>query len=153
MDARTAQMNREYNRLYRLSNELYHNVAVKMGLSDSAFDILYALDNLGDGCLQKDVCTASGLTKQTVNTSVHKLEREGVVRLETERGRGTHLYLTKVGRALVEERIQPIIAAEEAAFGQMDSDECEELLRLSRTYLEHFSSQVDVLPFPGTGCV
>ena len=49
MDARTAHANREYNNLYRLGNELYHNVAVRMGLSDSAFDILYALDGLGDG--------------------------------------------------------------------------------------------------------
>lgn len=65
MDARAAHANREYNNLYRLGNELYHNVAVRMGLSDSAFDILYALDGLGDGCLQKDVCTASGLSKQT----------------------------------------------------------------------------------------
>ena len=139
MDARTAHANREYNNLYRLGNELYHNVAVRMGLSDSAFDILYALDGLGDGCLQKDVCTASGLSKQTVNTSVHKLERAGYVELR---------HLTEAGRVLVTERIRPVARAEEAAFAAMAPGECEELLRLSRVYLEHLRGLVDALPYP-----
>ena len=143
MDARTAHANREYNNLYRLGNELYHNVAVRMRLSDSAFDILYALDGLGDGCLQKDVCTASGLSKQTVNTSVHKLEQAGYVELRVEHGRGTHLHLTEAGRALV--------GAEEAAFAAMAPGECEELLRLTRVYLEHLRGLVDALPYPERG--
>ena len=142
MDARTAHANREYNNLYRLGNELYHNVAVRMGLSDSA------LDGLGDGCLQKDVCTASGLSKQTVNTSVHKLERAGYVELRVEHGRGTHLHLTEAGRVLVTERIRPVARAEEAAFAAMAPGECEELLRLSRVYLEHLRGLVDALPYP-----
>ena len=103
MDTRNDRANRKYNNLFRLENELYHDIAVKMGLSDSAFGILYWLDDLGDGCLQRDVCVASGLTKQTVNSSVHKLERTGFVELRVEQGRGTHLHLTEAGRALVEE--------------------------------------------------
>lgn len=148
MDAGMARANREYNNLFRLGNELYHNVAVKMGMSDSAFDILYALDDLGDGCLQKDVCATAGMTKQTVSTSVHKLERAGVVELRIERGRGTHLYLTQAGRALVEERIRPMVAAEEAAFADMAPRERIELLRLSRAYLEHLRERADALPHP-----
>ncbi|WP_080797981.1 MarR family winged helix-turn-helix transcriptional regulator [Arabiibacter massiliensis] len=148
MDARTTRANREYNNLYRRSNELYHHVATKMGLSDSAFDILYALDDLGDGCLQKDVCAASGMTKQTVNTSVHKLERAGIVELRIERGRGTHLHLTEAGRELVEACIRPVVEAEEAAFAAMSPEECEELLRLSRSYLELLRAQVEALPYP-----
>ena len=96
MDTRNDRANRKYNNLFRLENELYHDIAVKMGLSDSAFGILYWLDDLGDGCLQRDVCVASGLTKQTVNSSVHKLERTGFVELRVEQGRGTHLHLTEL---------------------------------------------------------
>ena len=40
MDTRQDRANREYNNLFRLETELYHDVATKMGLSDSAFDIL-----------------------------------------------------------------------------------------------------------------
>lgn len=151
MDARMARANREYNSMFRLGNELYHNVAVKMGLSDSAFDILYALDGLGDGCLQKDVCAAASMTKQTVNTSVHKLERAGIVELRVERGRGTHLYLTQAGRDLVAQRIRPLVAAEEAALADMAPQERTELLRLSLAYLERLRERVDALPYPELG--
>ena len=145
MEQRQERTLREYNSLYRLSNELYHDAALAMGLSDSAFDILYCLHDLGDGCLQKDICEASYLSKQTVSTSVHKLEREGVVRLEVERGRGTHLYLTKMGRALVEERIVPFVEVEKAAFAAMTADDSDELLRLSRLYLVRLREQLDAL--------
>ena len=43
MDTRNDRANRKYNNLFRLENELYHDIAVKMGLSDSAFGILYWL--------------------------------------------------------------------------------------------------------------
>lgn len=148
MDARMEHANREYNNLFRLGNELYHNVAARMELSDSAFDILYALDELGEGCLQKDVCATASMTKQTVNTSVHKLERAGIVELRVERGRGTHLYLTPAGRVLVAERIRPLVAAEEAAFADLAPQECEELLRLSRVYLERLRERAGALPYP-----
>lgn len=148
METRHDRINREYNNLFSLANELYHDIAAKMELSDSAFDILYALDDLGDGCVQKDVCAASGLTKQTINSSVHKLERMGVVELRVEQGRGTHIYLTGAGRALVAERIHPVAEAEKAAFAAMDPAECEELLRLTRQYLELLREQADTLPYP-----
>lgn len=151
MDTRHDRINREYNNLFSFANELYHDMAAKMELSDSAFHILYALDDLGDGCVQKDVCVASGMTKQTINSSVHKLERMGIVELRVEQGRGTHLYLTKAGRALVAERIRPVAEAERAAFAAMDPNECEELLRLTRAYFEHLREQADALPYPEGG--
>lgn len=46
----------EFNRIYKKSNEIYHNIALQLGLSNSAFDILYSICELGDGCLQKDIC-------------------------------------------------------------------------------------------------
>lgn len=148
MDTRQDRANREYNNLFRLETELYHDVATKMGLSDSAFDILYCLDDLGDGCLQRDVCAASGLTKQTINSSVHKLERAGIVELKTDQGRGTHLHLTETGRVLVEERIRPVVSAERAAFAAMEPGACEELLRLARAHLVALREQMDALPYP-----
>ena len=120
----------------------------KRQLSDSAFGILYWLDDLGDGCLQRDVCVASGLTKQTVNSSVHKLERTGFVELRVEQGRGTHLHLTEAGRALVEERVRPVAEAETAAFVAMGSRDSEELLRLTHLHLELLREQVEALPYP-----
>ena len=152
MDTRNDRANRKYNNLFRLENELYHDIAVKMGLSDSAFGILYWLDDLGDGCLQRDVCVASGLTKQTVNSSVHKLERTGFVELRVEQGRGTHLHLTEAGRALAgggsRDGRQWSFGWSRAAFVAMGSRDSEELLRLTHLHLELLREQVEALPYP-----
>ena len=41
-----------FNHIYKEFNEIYHEATLKMGLSDSAFDILYSIVDLGDGCSQ-----------------------------------------------------------------------------------------------------
>lgn len=43
---------KEFNFLYRKWDGLYHDLAIKAGMSDSAFFILYSIVELGDGCLQ-----------------------------------------------------------------------------------------------------
>ena len=47
---------REYNRIYKEVNDIYRDAASKFGLSNSVFDILYTICEVGEGCLQKDVC-------------------------------------------------------------------------------------------------
>ena len=44
----------EFNHLYKELDDLYHEAALNTSLSDSAFDILYGIFMLGDGCLQRD---------------------------------------------------------------------------------------------------
>ena len=58
----------EFNRLYKEMDDLYHDIALKLGLSDSALTIFYAICELGDGCLQKDICSQSFCSKQTINS-------------------------------------------------------------------------------------
>ena len=69
MSTKTNDFLREFNRLEKELNDLYHDVALKMGISDSAFSIFYILYTLGDGCLQKDICYEIFANKQTVNSS------------------------------------------------------------------------------------
>ena len=46
---------KEYNCLYKEANEIYHEAARRLHLSDSAFEIFYALFDMGDNCLQRDI--------------------------------------------------------------------------------------------------
>ena len=117
----------EFNRLYKEMDDLYHDIALKLGLSDSALTIFYAICELGDGCLQKDICGQSFCSKQTINSSIRKLEREGTVYLR--RGKG---------REFVENRIRPAMGMEVQAFLELTPGERSELLRLTGKYLEHF---------------
>ena len=54
---------KEYNCLYKEANEIYHEAARRLHLSDSAFEIFYALFDMGDNCLQRDICKASCLRR------------------------------------------------------------------------------------------
>lgn len=127
---------KEYNRLWREFDKLYHNIARKLGLSDSAFVILYDLFELGDGSLQKDICKFSAMSKQTVNSAVRHLEREGYLYLKPGNRRDMHMYLTQAGRELVEEKILPVCQMENNVFLEMGEEDRSALIQLTRKYLE-----------------
>lgn len=126
---------REFNRLYKELDDLYHNLALRQGLSDSASIILYALYLLGDGCLQRDICDLSYISKQTINSSIRRLEQDGYLYLQPGRGRDMHICLTPEGRRLVEEKAAPVAAMEERAFSGMPQEDQQALLRLTHAYL------------------
>lgn len=105
---------REFNRLYKELDDLYHNLALRQGLSDSASIILYALYLLGDGCLQRDICDLSYISKQTINSSI---------------------------RRLVEEKAAPVAAMEERAFSGMPQEDQQALLRLTHAYLARLRAE------------
>jgi DNA-binding MarR family transcriptional regulator len=137
-----SQQLREYNRLFKEMDDLYHELALRAGLSDSAFDILYTLCITGDGCLQKDICTFSFLSKQTINSSIRKLEREGLIRLTPGKGRDTHIVLTPAGKQVIQDKIIPVAQMEERAFGQIPPQQQQELLRLTQAYVSGFHDLV-----------
>ena len=83
---------REYNRIYKEVNDIYRETAARFGLSNSAFDILYTICEVGDGCLQRDVCDATFIPKQTVHSSIRKLEQEGYLTLSSGKGRSKQNY-------------------------------------------------------------
>ena len=138
-----SQLLREYNRLFKEMDDLYHELARRAGLSDSAFDILYTLCMTGDGCLQRDICNFSFISKQTINSSIRKLEREGLIRLAAGKGRDTHIFLTPEGQQVVRERILPVAQMEERAFSQIPPDQQRSLLALTQAYVFGFRDLVD----------
>lgn len=127
---------KEFNRLYREMDELYHTLAVNRGLSDSAYIILYSICEFGEGCLQKDICEWAWLSKQTIHSAIRKLSQDGYLFLKEGKGKDRHIFLTEKGKALVEEKIYPVIEMENSAFAGMTERERKELLRLMKQYLE-----------------
>ena len=125
----------EFNLLYKELDDLYRETAVVQGLSDSAQMVLYTICELGDGCLQKDICARCFLTKQTVHSSVRKLEREGIVMRSPGKGRDMHLSLTEAGQALVKQTILPLTEAEYRTMETLSPAEQAELLRLTQKYV------------------
>ena len=115
------------------------------GFSDSAYAILQAILMLGDGCTQTQIYKHTLLNKQTVNSSVKKLNRDGLIDFQSGVGRELKISLTDKGTEIVKERILPIEQAENEVFDEMTAEEHEELLRLNKKYLDCFRCKVEKL--------
>ena len=133
---------------WREQNQLYRDVAASFEISESAFNILYAIYLAGEkGIAQRDICVQMCIGKQTVNSSIHKLEREGVVVLESGPGRrGLLAHLTPVGLGLAGRTIVPMIEAELAALREFDDRELELALLLGRRYTDALRSHFANIP-------
>lgn len=126
----------ELNHLYKAVDDAYHSAAVKMGLSDSAFLIFYALAELGDGCSQKEIAQHYYVSKQTINSSIKGLVRGGYLTLHPGPGRDRQIQLTPAGRQMLEEKIAPVIQLENQAIQALTPQERQTLLALTRKYAE-----------------
>ena len=125
----------EFNRLYREMDQIYHGLAVRLGLSDSAFIILYTIAELGEGCLQKDIASWCSLSRQTVNSSIQNLKAQGFLFLDSGKGREKEIFLTEEGKGLIEEKIFPVMELEQSVFEEMSPKECREMLKLMEKYV------------------
>ena len=88
----------QYTYLAGEINALYHEAAVKMGVSDSVQNILYVLCEKDGRCLQSEVSKLTGISRQTINSAIRNLEKEGIVFLEPGKGRNTPVPDGKRGK-------------------------------------------------------
>ena len=136
---------KENNRIYREVDGMYHELCVKMGLSDSAFLILYSIVEMEGNCSQREIADRCCISRKTINSSVKNREKEGFVTLESGAGRDKQIVLTKRGEQFVQEKIFPIMEVEDNAFLEMEPDERRELLRLNAKYAEAFRKHTEPL--------
>ena len=97
MDNRTLEKLHRINYLIAETDALYHQASLKLGISDSAMRVLYTVYDCGGSCQLSDIYKRSGISKQTVNSALRKLEADGVIYLKPEAGRGKRVRLTSSG--------------------------------------------------------
>ena len=98
--AYTSRDMRRFNHLLQETDAVYHEMAQHWGLSDSVMGVLYTLCDAGGRCRLRDICYWSGMTKQTVNSALRRMEGDGLIYLEAA-GRGKDVCLTPEGEALL----------------------------------------------------
>lgn len=138
-----------YEKVHRvncLANDLdmiYHQAARKLGVSDSVLCVLYMIYEKGDGCLLYDICNESGLSKQTINSAVRKLEMEEILYLEHGKGKTKRVCLTEKGKAYVAKTAACLCEAECNAFADWSEEEFEQYLKLMKKYNDSLRIQVE----------
>lgn len=135
------EMQIAFNRINKELNDCYHEKMRREGMSNSEFDILYSLCELGEGCTQRDICSVSWLPKQTVNSAIQKMEKNGLLVLLPGQGRERRIQTTKLGKEKIQKTIYPIIESENAAFAGLDEKEAGQMLQTFETYLRAIQRQ------------
>lgn len=146
MDKKVMEEMRDLNYLLSEIDAAYHEASQKLGLSDSAMQILYVICNDGGACLLSEICSLSGTSKQTINSALRKLQAEGVVRLEALTGRRKKVFLTERGKALASGTVLPLMEIENEVFGAWTNRERELYLALTRRYLTSLREKIKELP-------
>lgn len=139
---------KDVKRINLLQSELqnvYHDLSVRMGLSDSNSSILYTIRNFGDCCLLSQIISMTGLPKQTVNSALRKLEAEGILELEQAQGRRKKVRLTPQGQVLADNTVDWLFRTEAEIFSSWDAEELALYLKLNQRYLDQLKEKAKEL--------
>lgn len=140
---------RHQDKIHRLNclsndlNSLYHQASRKLGVSDSVSVVLYMIYDKGDGCLLYDIWNEGGTSKQTINSAVRRLEADGILYLERDRGKAKRVRLTETGREYVLQTVARLYKAECRALESWTEDEIETYLRLMKKYNDSFRAEIE----------
>lgn len=145
MNAKIRNLNIALSQLYKKEDELYHRYSVHCGLSDPAIWVLYTLYEVEDKIYtQNDLVSLWSFPKQTVNYAVSGLVKNGWIRLEQLPGGRNRkaVLLTKEGEQICEEKILPLMLAEERSLLGLTEEEQELLLQLYQKQCSAFEQEI-----------
>ncbi|MGN0669884.1 MAG: MarR family winged helix-turn-helix transcriptional regulator [Oscillospiraceae bacterium] len=145
MDSNRFEYIHKINNFITVLNALYHRASVKLGISDSVFVVLYEIFDEGDECLLTEIYKKSGISKQTVNSALRTLEKDGIVYLEKIDGRTKKVVLTEKGKVFVKNTVARIYQAEARAFDDWTDEEIKDYFARSEKYIRSFIEEIDKL--------
>lgn len=117
-------------------NAFYGMLAGMLDLSGSEFAVFYTIKAYGEGCAQKDVCEYCMISKQTVSSGIEGMVHKGLIRLKPGKGRIQEIYLTPRGRAIMDEKLALVEAAENKAYSKLSKADQEKLNELMGRFLD-----------------
>lgn len=133
-----------FNQFHRKMNVLYHDYAKSVGLSDAAFWLLYSLYEYGQSCTQRDLCSAWFYAPQTINSALKGLEEQELIVLELapKSRKNKQIFFTESGKALVAEKIVPLVDVEERSFARLEEHERKQLLEVTQKHISILEEEI-----------
>ena len=115
----------QIEQLRKEQDAIYHNVAIRCGLSDSALWVLYMVSAPDAVYTQQELCREGFYPKQTINTTITHLVKSGYVALEMIPGTRNQkkILLTEKGKALAASTADLLQEAENSAYGKLSGEE------------------------------
>ena len=113
--------------------------------TDAAYHEASTILDTGDPCPLRDICRYAGISKQTINSTLRRLEADGMIYLENTDGKNKTVYLTDKGRKLAERTAAKVIAIENDIFASWDTEDVDRYLLLTDRYLQDFRDRLQYL--------
>lgn len=139
------------DRIFRINcltediDSLYHQAALKLGVSDSILFVLYMIYINGEKCALYDIYNLYGISKQTINSAIRRLEDEDIVYLEKQDGRSKIVCLTEKGKAYTKQTAAKLFDAECNAFSDWSDEEMELYIKLIGKHNSSLRKQIQNL--------
>ncbi|MBR6802004.1 MAG: MarR family transcriptional regulator [Eubacteriaceae bacterium] len=121
---------------------MYHEAARRLGITDSEMNVLYMTYDSGGKRPLADI-TATGLSKQTINSALRKLEGKGYIYLEGKRQKT--VCLTESGNEFAESTVGKIISIENRIFGSWTKEEVDTYIALNKRFIDAFKEMTEEL--------
>lgn len=143
----TAYLIQQIEQLLREQDSIYHNTAVRFGLSDTAMRVLYLVSETDEVLTQQDLCRQNFSAKQTIHTAINGLVKNGFVELIPIPGTRNHkkILLTASGQALPDRTVNRLKEAEQRAYGRMSEEDLQTYLELTSRLTSHLREETDRL--------
>ncbi len=132
-----------FNNIFKKEDDFYRNAARLLGCSDCEFWILYTLCLSNHPLTQSELCDMQYQPKQTVNSSLKKLEADGYLTLiHKNNRRSKYIELTPLGEKLAANTAQQVIHIELETFATFSKEEQETFLQLYERYADTLKNNI-----------
>lgn len=125
-------------------DSIYHDFAVKYGLSDTAMWILYLISDESECCTQQGLCRQCHFPKQTINTALNSLVKNGYAELEPISGarNSKRIIITESGRRFAETTTDKLKRAEDRAYSRFSDDELNAYLDMTARLNQYIREEI-----------
>lgn len=142
MEHSISQNMKRCNHLQGEIEAAYHDAALKFGLADSTQFILYTICYLGENCPLSEVVRMTGISKQTVNSAIRNMEKQGLAHLTAATPKTKNIVLTEKGRELAEKTVIRLMKAEDDIFSTWLEEDVQRYLELNERFLNDLKERI-----------
>ena len=123
---------------------IYHQAAVRLGISDKEFWVWYTLIVMGEEYSQREICEIWSLPKQTVNSVVANMVKKEFIKLEVVPGMRNRklLRLTDIGKSYGEAIVRPVFEAEYRTIARLSEQERQVCVSLMGKYIRYLKEEL-----------
>lgn len=124
---------------------IYRTAVSKHGVSETEFWIWYILILTDGSHSQQDICNTWSFSKQTVNTIVGHMVKNGYVTLDVVPGTRNrkNICLTEAGRKYGENIVMPIANAEQRTMDRMSAAEFAVCITVLEKYIKILKEEIN----------